>query len=65
MTIRFRSALVSLLGLCVLLLGSLSGALPVHAAASIYATSPGSGKIGDTISVSIYVNTGGQSANTF
>ena len=35
------------------------------AAANTYATAPSSVRVGDTVTVSIYVNTGGQSANTF
>ena len=37
----------------------------VSAAASTYATSPTTVRVGDVVNVSIYVNTSGQSANTF
>ena len=37
----------------------------VSAAASTYASSPTTVRVGDTVSVTIYVNTGGQSANTY
>jgi hypothetical protein len=39
--------------------------LPVQAAASMYVSAPGSVQTGNTFNVSVYVNTGGASANSF
>lgn len=60
-----KRSITCLTALTFFLASSFFGVLPAKAAGSLYVSAPASVRVGDTITITVNVNTGGDSANAF